>query len=70
MTYANVEIDLSEIDTEDLIEELRDRSWEENCINNFSDIELVTQIYQLRRTGQDYQKELDELIYKTLGRIL
>ena len=70
MTYANVEIDLSEIDTEDLIEELRDRSWEENCINNFSDIELVTQIYQLRRTGQYYQKELDELIYKTLGRIL
>ena len=70
MTYANVEIDLSEIDTEDLIEELRDRSWEENCINNFSDIELVTQIYQLRRTGQDYQKELDELIYKTSGRIL
>ena len=70
MTYANVEIDLSEIDTEDLIEELRDRSWEENCINNFSDVELITQIYQLRRTGQDYQKELDELIYKTTGRIL
>ena len=39
-------------------------------MNNFSDVELVTQIYQLRRTGQDYQKELDELIYRTLGRIL
>ena len=70
MTYATVEVSLSEIDTDDLIEELRDRSFESNYMNNFSDVELVTQIYQLRRTGQDYQKELDELIYKTIGRIL
>jgi hypothetical protein len=32
--------------------------------------ELVRKIYEKRRLNQDYQKELDELIYSAIGKIL
>ena len=67
MPYISVDIDLSDIDTEDLIEELQSRRKEiEFEIQN----ELVRKIYEKRRNGQDYQKELNELIYDTVGRII
>ena len=67
MPYVSVDIDLSDIDTEDLIEELRTRRKEiEFEIQN----ELVRKIYEKRRNGQDYQKELDQLIYETVGKII
>jgi len=67
MPYVSVDIDLSDIDTEDLIEELQTRRKEiEFEIQN----ELVRKIYEKRRNGQDYQKELNELIYDTVGRII
>jgi len=67
MPYVSVDIDLSDIDTEDLIEELRTRRKEiEFEIQN----ELVRKIYEKRRNGQDYQKELNELIYDTVGKII
>jgi hypothetical protein len=31
---------------------------------------LVRKIYEKRRLNQDYQKELDELIYSAIGKIL
>jgi len=31
---------------------------------------LVRKIYEKRRNGQDYQKELDQLIYETVGKII
>ena len=67
MPYISVDIDLSDIDTEDLIEELQSRRKEiEFEIQN----ELVRKIYEKRRNGQDYQEELNELIYDTVGRII
>ena len=67
MPYVSVDIDLSDIDTEDLIEELQSRRKEiEFEIQN----ELVRKIYEKRRNGQDYQKELNELIYDTVGKII
>jgi len=67
MPYISVDIDLSDIDTEDLIEELQSRRKEiEFEIQN----ELVRKIYEKRRNGQDYQKELNELIYDTVGKII
>ena len=67
MPYVSVDIDLSDIDTEDLIEELQSRRKEvELEVQN----ELVRKIYEKRRNGQDYQKELNELIYDTVGRII
>jgi len=67
MPYVSVDIDLSDIDTEDLIEELQSRRKEvELEVQN----ELVRKIYEKRRNGQDYQKELDQLIYETVGKII
>lgn len=70
MGYKTIEIDvdLSDFDTEELIEELelRDSLPSDNSINS-----LVEQIWMKRRMGNnDYQTELDKLIYKVLGKIV
>lgn len=59
-----VDVDLSDFDTEDLIEELELRG-KQLVVNN-----LIEKIWILRREGRDYQTELDQLIYKTLGKIV
>lgn len=68
-TEVEVDVDLDDFDDEDLIDELqrRGRGFE---VNSRTPTELVDQIYQLRRNGRDYQRELDELIYVTIGRIV
>lgn len=68
-TYVEVEVDLEDFDTDDLIEELesRGRGLE---VGSQTGTELITSIYQKRRLGQDYQRELDELIYIGIGRIV
>lgn len=65
--YITKEIDvyLDDFDTEDLIEELKKR---EVALAN-DDLQLMQNIYEKRRLGQDYQKVLDDLIYNTIGRI-
>jgi hypothetical protein len=32
--------------------------------------ELITRVWQLRREGRDYQLELDQLIWYSLGKIV
>jgi hypothetical protein len=68
-TYVEVDVDLSDFDTYDLIEELekRGRGFE---VDSNTPSELVTKIYELRRIGRDYQRELDELIYLAIGRMV
>lgn len=68
-TYVEVEVELTDFDTDDLIEELesRGRGLE---IASQTGTELITAIYQKRRLGQDYQRELDELIYVGIGKIV
>lgn len=68
-TYVTVDVDLDEFETDDLIEELKRRG-KGSEVAAVSDATLVTSIYQKRRTGQDYQSELDELIYMTIGKIV
>ena len=69
--YTEVEVDVSLADfyDEDLIEELesRGRGFE---VNSRTPTELVTKIYERRRLGQDYQQELDELIYVDIGKLI
>lgn len=72
--YTDVEVDveLSEFDTEDLIEELESRG---HMISKEGDYEtdnqeLLTTIWEKRRTNKDYQFELDRLIYNVLGRVI
>lgn len=69
--YTEVEVDVSleDFDDDDLIEELerRGKSLE---VPETSGTELVTAIYQKRRLGQEFERELDELIYVVTGRIV
>lgn len=72
--YITVDIDLDEVlpelSTEDLIEELRNRD-EEVYEFDSSDIDhLVTAIWLKKRVGVGYTEELDELIYRVIGKIV
>ena len=65
-TEVEVDVDLADFETEDLIDELENRGH----LTNSDSKEFMETIYQKRRLGQDYQQELDKLIYSVLGRIL
>jgi hypothetical protein len=69
--YTEVEVDVSleDFDDYDLIDELerRGKGFE---VANETPTELVRLIYEKRRNGQDYQQELDELIYVAIGKII
>ena len=64
--YIDVDVELDDFDTDDLIEELQRRGE----IGNDLPKDLLTTIWQKRRLGQDYQRELDDLIYNGLDRIV
>lgn len=67
MPFVNVDIDMSEFSDEELLEEISLRGLNETVSK---DNELLEKIYNLRRLNLDYQNELNELIFTTLGRIL
>ena len=66
-TEVEVDVDLSDFDTEDLIEELESRG-KNYAIGNSA--ELIDKIFQLRRLGKNFDKELDEYLYIQTGRTL
>jgi hypothetical protein len=67
-TYVSVDVDMSEFDTDELIDELESRG---HIVGDSTDnAAIVNTIYEKRRLGQDYQRELDELIYQVTGRVL
>jgi hypothetical protein len=66
--YTEVDVSLEDFDTADLIEELENRG--SGSVDYGDGRELLEKIYLLRREGKDYQRELDELIYSGLGRIV
>jgi hypothetical protein len=68
-TEVEVDVELSDFDTDDLIEELESRG-KGMEVSSQTGTELLTAIYQKRRLGQDYQRELDELIYVGIGKIV
>jgi hypothetical protein len=65
---VEVDVDLSDFETDDLIEELESRGAGATDYGDGKDI-LMT-IYEKRRMGQSYQQELDQLIWLGLGRII
>ena len=67
-TEVEVDVDLSEFETDDLIEELESRGAGTGEFGDGKDILMA--IYEKRRLGQDYQTELESLIYLGLGRII
>ena len=69
-TEVEVEVDISEFDTEDLIDELEDRG-SLPVDGSDSAKELITAIWLKRRLGNhNYQTELDSLIYNVLGKVV
>ena len=67
---VNIDIDLGEFDTADLIDELEERGELPSSTGPYGSNELVQKIWQLRRDGKDYQRLLDDLIYTVTGRIV
>jgi len=67
-TEVEVDVDLSEFDTDDLIEELESRGAGATDYGDGKDI--LMSIYEKRRLGQDYQADLDQLIWLGLGKIV
>lgn len=72
MKYVTVDVEvyLDEFSDEDLIEELEDRGISVVTDTAATDEELLNEIFQKRRTGRDYQYDLDQLIYNKLGKIV
>jgi polyhydroxyalkanoate synthesis regulator phasin len=65
-TEVEVDVDLVNFETDDLIDELENRGH----MADTNSKEIVESIYQKRRNGVDYQSELDQLIYAVLGKIV
>ena len=59
-TEVEVDVDLSDFDTEDLIDELENRGELPSSTGPYDSNELVQKIWQLRRNGKDYQTLLDD----------
>ena len=68
-TEVEVDVDLTDFDTDDLIEELESRGKGLEVASK-TGTELVENIYEKRRLGQDYQRELDDLIYVVTGKFV
>ena len=69
---VNVDIDLCDFDTDDLIEELENRGY---ACGESVEVEnegrgLLNKIWQNRREGKPYDLELDQLIYLVLGKVI
>jgi len=67
-TEVEVDVDLSDFDTDDLIEELESRG--SGTLNYGDGTDVLRTIYEKRRTGKDYQTELEQLIYLGLGKVI
>ena len=69
-TEVEVDVDLGDFDTEDLLEELESRG-ELPVDSGYDAKDMLTAIWLKRRMGRtDYQTELDQLIYAGLGHII
>lgn len=67
-TEVEVDVDLSDFDTDDLIEELESRG--AGATDYGDGKEILMSIYEKRRLNQDYQQDLDQLIWLGLGRFV
>jgi len=65
---VEVDVDLGDFDTDDLIEELESRGAGTGEFGDGKDI--LMSIYEKRRLGKDYQVELEQLIWLGLGKVI
>ena len=67
---VEVDVDLDEFDTADLVEELESRGQVVGTELYGDKTEQLIKIYHLRRQGRDFDAELDKYLYDVLGRVL
>ena len=67
-TEVEVDVDLSDFETDELVEELESRGAGATDYGDGKDVLMA--IYEKRRLGRDYQEELDQLIWLGLGKIV
>lgn len=61
-----IDIDVDDIDDDILIEAIKDRGLDKT----FEHTQLLTEIWQARRLGKNYEDLLDRLIYIDLGKTI
>lgn len=66
---AEVDVDLDEFDDVDIANEYYRRNLK-NVSGKDEITSLLHDIYEKRRLGKDYQRELDNLIYGVIGRVV
>jgi hypothetical protein len=71
-TEVEVDVDLDSFDDDDLMDEMERRGLDLNSkfIDGDQMRELLTQVWIKRREGRDYQRELDQLIWYGIGKVL
>ena len=67
-TEVEVDVDLSDFETDDLIEELESRG--AGATDYGDGKEILLAIHEKRRLSKDYQTELDQLIWLGLGKFI
>ena len=67
-TEVEVDVDLSDFDTDDLIKELESRG--AGATDYGDGKEILETIWLKRRQGRDYQTELEQLIWLGLGKVI
>ncbi len=67
-TEVDVDVDLRDFSDDDLLEELANRNLISGDYGNGDS--LIDKIFQLRRQGKDFDKELDEYLYIQTGRAI
>ena len=67
-TEVEVDVDLSDFETDDLIKELESRG--AGATDYGDGKEILLTIYEKRRLNRDYQQELDQLIWLGLGKVI
>jgi hypothetical protein len=65
---VEVEVDLDDFDDDELLDELERRGT--GVMDYGNGKEVLEAIYEKRRLGQDYQQELDQLIWLGIGRFV
>ena len=67
--YVDIDVDMDDFEDDDILEEMERRGLG-TVASPDDNLELLRSIFQKRRTGQNFEQELDQLIYNSLGRIL
>ena len=67
-TDVEVEVDLNDFSDEELLDELAERDLIPGGHGTGS--ELIDKIFNLRRQGKNFEKELDEYLYIQTGRAI